>query len=304
MSYLAEALASRGYVVAAIDHDDPPFSDAAGFGLSFGSVMLNRARDQRFVLGELKRRATTGADPLDRALDPSAIGLVGYSMGGFGALATAGASYDRASPSFKSMPPPVLDAMAPKGEGSNPAEGVKALVLLAPWGAQPQQRAWSAESLARITAPALLISGDQDDVVDYRHGVAWLFEQMKGSRRHLLVYQNARHNIGGHGAPAVAADFSAREYFEEPVWRKDRLMAINQHFIVAFLERHLKGDAGMDLFLDLSPVRSNDAAWPLPFGQSAGAAYADGKGASAGYWPGFQRRWAVGLEMHHRAPGQ
>jgi hypothetical protein len=202
------------------------------------------------------------------------------------------------------MPPPLLDAMARKPGAADSAAGLKALVLLAPWGAQPQQRAWSAESLARVTAPTLLISGDQDDVVDYRQGVTWLFEQMKGSRRHLLVYQNARHNIGGHGAPAAAADFSGREYFEEPVWRKDRLMAINQHFIAAFLNRHLKGDAGMDAYLELSPVRSNDAVWPLPFGQSAGASFADGKGASAGYWPGFQRRWAVGLEMHRRVPGE
>jgi hypothetical protein len=32
----------------------------------------------------------------------------------------------------------------------------------------------------------------------------------------------------------------------------------------------------------------------------AGAAMAmPGDPATAGYWPGFQRRWALGLEMHH-----
>ena len=36
--------------------------------------------------------------------------------------------------------------------------------------------------------------------------------------------------------------FVTREFFDEPVWRKDRITAINQHFVTAFLDLNLKGD--------------------------------------------------------------
>lgn len=307
MSYLAEGLASRGYIVAAIDHADQPFVDAGGFAMSFGSVMLHRSRDQQFVIDTLMRRALDPADPIGVITDPKSVGLVGYSMGGFGALATAGARYDKNSLSFKGMPPPAMAQLAGDDTQSTGKGSVRlgALVLIAPWGAQPANRAWTPASLAVVRVPTLLIAGDQDDIVDYKDGVSWLFAGLTGTSRHLLVYQNARHNIGGNPAPAAAAsDFSATEYFEEPAWRKDRIMAINQHFIAAFLDRNLKGDAGMAAFLDLAPVRANEARWPLPFGRSSGPALATGSGESKEYWPGFQRRWAVGLEMHQRGPGK
>jgi hypothetical protein len=88
--------------------------------------------------------------------------------------------------------------------------------------------------------------------------------------------------------------FSTREYFEEPVWRKDRLTAINHHSITAFLDLTLKGDESKRAYLLVAPENSNDGQWPLPPGESAGGKFSDG----AGYWKGFQRRWAVGMEMH------
>ncbi|PWF55496.1 alpha/beta hydrolase family protein [Massilia glaciei] len=303
MSYLAESLASKGYVVAAIDHADQSFTDGATFGLSFGSVMLLRSRDQRFVIDTLLQRAASKDDAIGAIIDAKSVGLIGYSMGGFGALASAGAGYDKASASFKGIPEPALLPLTFGSPQAAPA-ALNALVLIAPWGGQVANRAWSPASLAAVRAPTLIISGDQDDIVDYKDGVSWLFAGLSGTRRHMLVYQNARHNIAGNPTPAAAADFGAREYFDEPVWRRDRLMAINQHFIGAFLDQHLKGDRSMAKYLDLSPVRANDAAWPLPFGSSSGAAFGTGSGTSAAYWPGFQRRWAVGLEMHRREPGK
>ena len=85
-----------------------------------------------------------------------------------------------------------------------------------------------------------------------------------------------------------------REFFEEPAWRKERITAINQHFVTAFLDLELKGDESKRTFLHVAPERSNDGKWPLAQGQSVGAKFSEG----AGYWKGFQRRWAVGLEMH------
>jgi hypothetical protein len=47
----------------------------------------------------------------------------------------------------------------------------------------------------------------------------------------MLVYEDARHNVGGNPAPAAELSFGIREAFEEPVCRKERITAINQHFV-------------------------------------------------------------------------
>jgi hypothetical protein len=94
----------------------------------------------------------------------------------------------------------------------------------------------------------------------------------------MLVYENARHNAGGNPPPPEAlGSFVARAFFDEPVWRKDRIAAINQHFVTAFLDRYLKVDESRRPYLSVQG-KSNDAAPP---------------------WIGFQRRWSVGLEMYH-----
>ena len=114
---------------------------------------------------------------------------------------------------------------------------VQAVVAISPWGAQPRYNSWDAEGLAGIRIPMLVIAGDQDDIADYANGIKPAFAKAVHSDRCMLVYENARHNVGGNAAPAEALpSFVTREFFEEPVWRKDRIMAINQHFITAFLD--------------------------------------------------------------------
>jgi len=49
MTYLTENLASKGYVVVAIDHTDSTFKDAN----AFPSTLLNRAQDIKFVVNEV-----------------------------------------------------------------------------------------------------------------------------------------------------------------------------------------------------------------------------------------------------------
>ncbi|HZG09492.1 MAG TPA: dienelactone hydrolase family protein [Allosphingosinicella sp.] len=269
MSYITENLASKGYVVAGIDHGDRPFTDAAGFGASFALTASTRARDQQAVLAHLA--GLPAGHKLRGAIDTDRVALIGYSMGGFGALATAGAGYDTNSPAYRSLP---AGALADQAEGRRePDRRVRAVVAIAPWGAQPPHRAWSAASMKRLRAPLMVIAGDQDDISGYAEGIRWVFDHATGSDRRLLLYRNARHNVGGNPLPDEARGvFQYREMFEEPVWRGDRLNAINQHFITAFLNRHLKNDAAAAAFLE-PPAE-----------------------ASAG-WPGFQKRWALGFEL-------
>jgi len=168
-------------------------------------------------------------------------------------------------------------------------------VAISPRGAQPPYNAWDADGLAGIKIPLLVIAGDQDDVSDFQGGIKPAFEEAIHSDRCLLVYQNARHNIGGNPPPReVPASYSTYEFFDEPVWRKERTMAINQHFITAFLDLNLKGDESKRSYLHVTPALSNDGKWPLPPGASAGAKLSDGMN----FWKGFQRRWALGMSMN------
>ncbi len=302
MTWLTENLATKGYVVVAIDHADQRVVNPADFPVSFGNVLVHRARDVRMVIDDLTRRAGKAGDTLGQEIDAGQIGLVGYSMGGFGVLGAAGLDYAPTSPVFAQLPAPAREQLLESQTAGKPiAARIKAVVAMAPFGGSPAVRVWSEASLAAFAKPVLMIDGDHDDIVDARSGVSWIFDHMGANERHFLLYQNARHNVGGNPPPPEAdSDFSTREYFAEPVWRAERINAINQHFITAFLDLHLKGDAAKQAYLDVTPPLAGDGQWPLAPFQNVG-----GKPASAeqpNFWRGFQRRWALGLEMRTGKP--
>ena len=280
LTYLTENLASKGYVVAAIDHTDSVFGAQA----AFSSTLLNRAADQWFTIDALTERSGRAGDFLHGLLDATRVAIVGYSMGGYGALATAGAGYSKQGGSARAIPGGYFDkwtAGDPQFEARR-RDNLKAMVAIAPWGAQPPNNNWDAAGLAGIRIPSLFIVGDQDDVSMYA-SVRKAFEGAVNSDRRLLVYQNARHNVGGNPPPPEAlGNFTTRAFFDEPVWRKDRIAAINQHFITAFLDLYLKGDETRRAYLDVS-LKSTEGTT---------------------VWKGFQRRWALGLEMYRYPAGQ
>jgi predicted dienelactone hydrolase len=281
MTWLTENLASKGYVVAAIDHTDSVF----GQQRAFTSTLLNRAADQTFTIDTLSDRSRDPGDFLHDLVDPSRVAIVGYSMGGYGALATAGAGYSRQGGAARAIPGGYFDRWLADNKEfqSSRREQIKAVVAIAPWGNQPPQNNWDAQGLAGIRIPSLFIAGDQDDVSGFEQGTRKAFEGAVNSERYLLVFENARHNVGGNPPPPEAlGNFTTREFFDEPVWRKDRISAINRHFITAFLDLYLKGDASRREYLTL-PVKS-------PAGNQA--------------WKGFQPRWALGVEWHRYAAGQ
>ena len=75
MTWLTENLASKGYVVAAIHHEDPnPYVVSAE---KRAAPNYNRPRDIAFVAAQL--RAALGDQ-----IDPTRVALIGYSQGGTG----------------------------------------------------------------------------------------------------------------------------------------------------------------------------------------------------------------------------
>ena len=281
LTYLTENLASKGYVVVAIDHTESTYGDLAGFP----STLLNRSLDDLFVLNEMARLSSkSSGDFLAGLLNADNTALIGYSMGGYGVLNVAGAGYS----------PQALTLFGQMSGGSTALEGrtmnspvykssldsrIKAVVAFAPWGME--RGFWDATGLAGLTLPTLFVAGSKDDVSGYEKGIKAIYEGAVNADRHLLTYVNARHNVAPNPPPpaSMRPGVGVEEYmhYAEPAWNERRINNINQHFVTAFLGLHLKK---MDYrkYLDLPQT---DAATE---------------------WPGFKARMAVGLEMRHAKP--
>lgn len=299
-SNLAEHISSRGYVVASIDHADMKIEGMTDFILSFSRVLASRSLDQRQVLEQIVSASGEGAEGFYALIDPEQVGLIGYSMGGYGALATAGGIYDYENGPLANVP---SDALEPVRAAANEDAGIDAVVAFAPWGGQPDNRVWSEDGLAEVSAPVLIVAGNQDDVSNFSKGVSWVFDQLTGSDRHMLVYREARHNIVGNAFElSKDAPFRAIEFVSEPVWRQDRINGINQHFVAAFLDLHLKGDTSKAAYLEVPTANSNDSEWETGFGELLNGKYAGD--SEPDHWRGFQHRWAVGLELYAKKPGE
>jgi len=288
MFYLGEHLASHGYVVAAIDHTnstnaDIDFENDPGAG--FVSTLMNRSRDQQFVL-----EAFADADfALSAITNTDRAGLLGYSMGGYGALNTVGGCYDFSPGTLQQIgfPEPMAKKLAPVFNFCNAGrERVdprwSAMVALSPWG--QEHGVHDPDSLGKIDVPSLLMVGEQDDIVGFDPGVKSIYEAMAPQERHMLVYENARHNIAPHPAPEVAYNnLDDLGHHIEPAWSVEQLNSINQHFVLAFMDCHVKAQSSACDFLPTTE-------------RALQTKRADGSFTPA--WPGFKDRWGAAMRFY------
>jgi len=280
MSYLTENLASKGYVVVAIDHPESTRADKAGFA----STLLNRRLDDLFVLNTVAAWAKPGSGNfLAGLVDVDRTALVGYSMGGYGALNTVGAGVSAAAVSFVPGGKLAINQQGNAQYAQQRDARIKAVVAFAPWGGA--HKVWDADGLAGVRTPVLFISGDQDDVAGYQDGVLRLFEGTVNADRYLLTYVGARHNSAPNPpSPAMWQSPEDFQSYSEPVWDSRRINNINQHFVTAFLGIQLKQQP-LQAYLDLPPQTADGTIKPDP-----------------GLWKGFPKRAALGLEWRHLLP--
>lgn len=280
MTYLTENLASKGYVVVAIDHTESTFRDAAGFQ----STLLNRPKDILFVVDEIAKLGAAGSDHfLSGRVDAERTAVVGYSMGGYGALNAAGAAYSEQAVDFFARMTGGNRALESRGSASEEFKAsydprIKAVVAFAPWGMR--QGVWDAQTLQGLTVPTFFIAGSEDDISGYEDGIKAIYEGAVNADRYLLTYDNARHNVAPNPPPAESRrpglDLDEYYRYAEPAWDERRINNINQHFVTAFLGIHLKQqDYGK--FLDL-PENANEKTWT-----------------------GFLPRSSTGMELLHAA---
>lgn len=289
LAWLGENLASKGYLVVAPAFRDPPIAERTAAARA--GPIARRPLDVAFVAREAQRRARAG-DGVFAHGDAARTALIGYSMGGYGVLSAAGAPL---SPAVGGLTRDVLSPYASGGPRARElrAPDVKAVVAISPAVRLGDVDLWSEPAAGAVTAPTLFIVGSQDRVVGY-DAVRSLFTTPAPAPRYLLTFREAGHSIALVGAPPAMRDsFWNLDWFEDAVWRKDRLLPIQAHFITAFLDRYVKGDAAKTGYLDGLIVESDAGRWP---GAPVGRVTAFSPGAPAAtVWKGFQPGRATGM---------
>ncbi|MBE1294940.1 MAG: dienelactone hydrolase [Rhodobacteraceae bacterium] len=294
MSHLGENLASKGYVTVSIDHTDSTYSDQG----AFGSTLLNRPLDQKFVIDQMA--ALEG--PLGEITDTSQTGVIGYSMGGYGALVFAGSGVTEASTEYSWGTPAGLLKRNMAGTESHAAlmdDRVKAVISIGPWGMNTGF--WDAAGLAGVEKPVLMMAGSVDDVSKYP-AMRQIFEGMVNTNRHLLTFEAANHNAAApmpapieSWAPSDTLDFIPFEHYADPVWDTNRMNNITQHFASAYMDLHLKGDAEKAAYLDLIERAADGVIDVNDEGKEQ---------AGHSYWKGFAPRTAQGLTFETLSKGE
>ena len=295
LSHLAENIASKGYVVASIDHTDSTYRTQA----AFGSTLVNRSLDQLFVLEEMNKLSGAGGD-FENLFDADNSGLIGYSMGGYGAIITSGGGVTETSVGYAWGAPHGTLGIHLAGSSTHealPDPRIKTAIAFGPWGMNTGF--WNAEGLAGIRVPMLFIAGSQDDVSLYENGIRAIWQNASELPHALLTYENAGHNAGAPmPAPAESYYFSEdkgfniSEHYTDAVWDTVRMNNISQHFVTAWLDLYLKSEESKAVYLDLIEV-SNDGIWSL---NDDGSEKEDHT-----YWKGFAQGTAKGLRFEFKS---
>ena len=227
------------------------------------------------------------------------IALIGYSMGGYGALIYAGAGVTLLSTTYEWGAPQGLlerNMMQTDTHMSLDDDRVKAVVAFGPWG--NNTGFWDAQSWSGIEKPLMLIAGGIDDVSQYE-AIRGIFDDTVNTTRHLLTFEGANHNAGAP-MPAPAESYAISEtlgyapfdHYADAVWDHVRMNNVSQHFVSGYLDLHLKGDTEKEQYFALTPV-ATDGVWSV-----------DDDGAQTqehSYWTGFPNRTAAGLRFETKA---
>lgn len=194
LGWLASALAAQGFVVLGVDHHGNTGVEAyrpEGF-----LCWWERARDLTFLLDRLSEHG-----PLAGRLDLSDVSAAGFSLGGYTALALAGAITETermlafvqeypATSGPQEMPDlagqiepllsssPVFRKSWDRQSHSYRDPRVRAVVAMAP---APPVRGFTDESLGAIRLPVTILCGEADEEAPYHLCSEWLHDRLADS---------------------------------------------------------------------------------------------------------------------------
>lgn len=247
---LMEDLASHGFIVVSAEHTgnaqaspDDTFDDAAA----------NRVPDVSFLIDSMIARNRDPADPFYGRIDEDAVGVLGHS---FGAMTAIGAASNWAG----AGPDPRVAAIAPISaviDGdlqSDEREGPNA--------------GFTAEQLARITVPVLLLGGTEDVNVPIGNNELAFERMINAPRVYKVDIIGATHNhfaaicpianalidfgISPNAWPAIGAGDLVEPYETTcgpEVLSAEEGFRLQSLFVVAFFKAEMLDDSRYETYL-------------------------------------------------------
>jgi predicted dienelactone hydrolase len=206
MAWLGTALASHGYIAAAVNH--PGNNSLEAYTVQGAILWWERAADETVVLDQLLADSTFGP-----RIDSKRIGAAGFSLGGLTVLELAGgipelSRYQEFCKSPKadgmcvdpvefpgllakatalSQTDPAVRAALSEGSKSHRDPRVRAVFAMAP-AIGP---AFEPDSLAKISIPTQIVAGALDTTVPLETGAKFFAALIPGAR--LTIFQSVGH---------------------------------------------------------------------------------------------------------------
>jgi CubicO group peptidase (beta-lactamase class C family)/predicted dienelactone hydrolase len=262
--YFVEHLASRGFVVISVDHEDNWSTwGATGFGPMDYPTPVRRAQEVTRQIDFAEDLSAPGSD-MEGMIATDKVGVGGWSMGGTTSLAVAGAQLDTATLRAWCEEDP-LHAQAAFWaciDVLNHEEELAAFAGLdeVPAGLWPSTKdervaaavrlsgstVWfGSDGLAAVDVPVLLFHGGGEATTDPSLQVGDPFGSVASPRKAEVAFDHAGHTLFNSSCqdnPDMAA-MGLPMFCTDPVWDMDRAHDLINHFATAFLLAELKGDA-------------------------------------------------------------
>ena len=258
--YLTEHLASHGFVVISVDHEDNWSTD---FGPLAYEALARRPQEVTRQIDFAESLSAAGG-PLSGMIDTNKIGGAGWSLGAQTMLSVAGARLNLAdvptwceermvgaelSPSACADIPGNENALATfAGLDETPVglwpeqrdERVDAVVSMAPPTIQ-----FGTEGIQSVDVPIMFMVGSGETATDPAFEMAKPYESVASERKAKVIFDYAGHTLFGGGCADMPgfAEMGFAMFCVDPVWDVDRAHDLINHFITAFLSAELKGDS-------------------------------------------------------------
>jgi predicted dienelactone hydrolase len=278
-AYLAQHLASYGFAVAAVQHPGSDSQRLQGFltgQLGYNPAMaaneiINRPVDIKLLIDEIQQQVATQPNWKGR-INPQQVGMIGQSLGGYTALATAGATLN--VPELRQECPKVLSNGPLSFNLSLPLQcnllqtrltqtnfrdpRVKAVLAINPL----TSLFFGETGMRQVQVPTMIVAGSEDIFAPPMEEQILPFSWLPEQSRYLLTLRRGTHFsfIGASSGPSV---------FPVPVELvgpdPKTVQPAMQSMSVAFFGKYLGGKTEYAPFLSQSYVQT---LVPQPFSLS------------------------------------
>jgi predicted dienelactone hydrolase len=256
-AWLAEHLASYGFVVLAPDHDEQLNPDD-----QLWRAVITRPRDIQDLLTCVDERSQAG-EGLMRLIDRDAVAVIGHSYGGYTALAAAGARVDTRSfrahcegPLEKGEPGAWLcDKLSPHLADMADLVGLTAIPD-GLWPAWLEDRVdaivpmagnaffFGPAGLSEISVPVMAIGGTADTDSPYRWGTHPTYAYASSTTKVRVALNDAGHMIFAGPCETIPwyLQLFSGAFCSDPSWDRAYAHELIKHFVTAFLLAELQSN--------------------------------------------------------------